>query len=78
MLMVHWLLIAWGVYLVSLKRGALFGYLHEFSNVPLDPNVCSLPVHYALSNGANDAVISLLLKYKPSCASGFDKRGWTP
>ena len=35
-------------------------------------------VHYALSNGANMAVIECLLKYRPNSARGFDKRGWTP
>jgi ankyrin repeat protein len=37
-----------------------------------------LLVHYALSNGANDELIDMLLKYSPNSARGFDKRGWTP
>lgn len=36
------------------------------------------PVHYALSNGANHAIVDCILKQRPNSARGFDKRGWTP
>jgi ankyrin repeat protein len=35
-------------------------------------------VHYALSNGANPAIVDCILKHRPNSARGFDKRGWTP
>jgi len=35
-------------------------------------------VHYALSNGANRAIVDCILKHRPNSARGFDKRGWTP
>ena len=37
-----------------------------------------LPIHYALSNGADPAAIRVLMKFGPEAARGFDHRGWTP
>jgi len=42
------------------------------------PTCIYCTVHYALSNGANDEVISLLLQFHPNSARGCDNRGWTP
>ena len=38
----------------------------------------AIPVHYALSNGANPNIINCILRHRPNSARGFDKRGWTP
>lgn len=37
-----------------------------------------LPLHYALSNGADSSVIHALLSVHPKAAMGVDSLGWTP
>ena len=37
-----------------------------------------LPLHYALSNGADPAVVEMLLQAAPAAAQGVDTRGWMP
>lgn len=37
-----------------------------------------LPLHYALSNGADHQVVHLLLDANPDSTRGVDDKGWTP
>ena len=41
-------------------------------------NVGRLPLHYALSNGADETIIYLLLNSYPDSAKGVDLYGWSP
>ena len=37
-----------------------------------------LPIHYALTNGANPHVISILMQADAASVRGYDRFGWTP
>lgn len=41
-------------------------------------NLGRLPLHYALSNGADPLIVNALVEKAPDACRGTDNRGWTP
>jgi ankyrin repeat protein len=37
-----------------------------------------LPLHYVLSNGANDEIVNMILGKTPTAARANDRKGWIP
>ena len=61
----------------------LISFLHifaddQFPDSHLSDKLDRLPIHYALSNGADPAVVSVLMMYGPTAVRSNDHRGWTP
>ena len=53
--------------------------IHAHKNACLIPDSMGrLPLHYALSNGADTTIIYLLLSSHPDSAKGVDLYGWSP
>mgnify|MGYP006204156521 CR=1 FL=1 len=70
----------------ALMMAALYGHpqvvrllLEACAKGSVEPDALGrLPLHYALSNGAQDDVVQLLLDTTPNAARGTDRRGWLP
>jgi ankyrin repeat protein len=53
--------------------------LEAYSHAALIPDSLGrLPLHYALSNGADPSIVNALLRRAPDACRGVDGKGWTP
>jgi hypothetical protein len=53
--------------------------LEAYSQAALIPDSLGrLPLHYALSNGADPVIVNALLRQAPDACRGVDGKGWTP